>query len=148
MRSRLLNLRIAIYVEHFDIDLYILLKHTAHHKQISELFNLNFTNVSSFSQEEKISCIMSVQTFLAARKFSFVPILVFHVISLCFVIYLLPADKRDQTIKKIIEVWIHEATSAPQDCLECTDRYIFREAATQEKHIYCEEFTKSAMMML
>ncbi len=36
-----------------------------------------------------------------------------------------------------------EATAALQDCFECTDWQMFKDAATQENHIDLEEYTSS-----
>ena len=40
-------------------------------------------------------------------------------------------------------MWTDEATAALQDCFECTDWHMFRDATTQEKHINLEEYTLS-----
>ncbi len=40
-------------------------------------------------------------------------------------------------------MWTDEATAALQDCFECTDWQMFKDAATQGNHIDLEEYTSS-----
>ncbi|KAK3545720.1 hypothetical protein QTP70_011351 [Hemibagrus guttatus] len=54
-----------------------------------------------------------------------------------------PLVRRSKTVLKQIKTWPAGATSALQDCFECTDWNMFREAATNGDSINLEEYTTS-----
>ncbi|KAI5624293.1 gastrula zinc finger protein XlCGF28.1-like [Silurus asotus] len=54
-----------------------------------------------------------------------------------------PLIKRSKPVLKQVKTWPEGATSALQDCFECTDWDMFREAATYGDSINLEEYTSS-----
>ena len=54
-----------------------------------------------------------------------------------------PLVRRSRPAKKQVKTWPAGAISALQDCFECTDWHMFREAATTDGFIDLEEYTAS-----
>ncbi|KAK3514981.1 hypothetical protein QTP70_002331 [Hemibagrus guttatus] len=54
-----------------------------------------------------------------------------------------PLIRRSKPVLKQVKTWPARAISALQDCFECTDWNMFREAATNGKSINLEEYTTS-----
>ncbi|KAI5611074.1 gastrula zinc finger protein XlCGF28.1-like [Silurus asotus] len=54
-----------------------------------------------------------------------------------------PLVRRSKPVLKQVKTWPEGATSALQDCFECTDWYMFREAATNGDSINLEKYTSS-----
>ncbi len=80
-------------------------------------------------------------TSLAARKLSPALILVNQTTFPCFPCLLTPSWLKGSNHQKKVQTG--EATAALQDCFECTNWHMFRDAATQENHINIEEYTSS-----
>ncbi len=65
-----------------------------------------------------------------------------------------PLLKLAKPVQKLITIWPENATSTLQDCFQCTDWNMFKEAATYNNHTDLQEYTetvtayiKSAWMM-
>ncbi len=65
-----------------------------------------------------------------------------------------PLLKLAKPVQKLITIWPNDATSTLQDCFQCTDWNMFKEAATYNNHTDLHEYTetvtayiKSALMM-
>ncbi|KAI5611468.1 gastrula zinc finger protein XlCGF28.1-like [Silurus asotus] len=56
-----------------------------------------------------------------------------------------PLIRRSKPVLKQVKTWPEGATSALQDCFECTDWDMFREAATYGDSINLEEYTSSVI---
>lgn len=54
-----------------------------------------------------------------------------------------PLQKREKPSIKNISVWTEEASSTLQDCFECTDWDVFKEASTYNGYINLEEYASS-----
>ncbi|XP_062394808.1 ribonuclease inhibitor-like isoform X2 [Sardina pilchardus] len=56
-----------------------------------------------------------------------------------------PLLRRTRPTKKTVTVWPTDAASVLQDCFQCTDWQVFREAATNEGEVDLEEYTSSVL---
>ncbi len=54
-----------------------------------------------------------------------------------------PLLKRAKPVQKLITIWPENATSTLQDCFQCTDWNMFKEAATYNNHTDLQEYTET-----
>ncbi len=54
-----------------------------------------------------------------------------------------PLLKLAKPVQKLITIWPENATSTLQDCFQCTDWYMFKEAATYNNHTDLQEYTET-----
>jgi len=59
-----------------------------------------------------------------------------------------PLLRRIRPTKKTVTVWPRDACSVLQDCFQCTDWQVFREAATCEREVDLEEYTSSVLCFI
>ncbi len=54
-----------------------------------------------------------------------------------------PLLKLAKPVQKLITIWPENATSTLQDCFQCTDWNMFKEAATYNNHTDLQEYTET-----
>ncbi len=54
-----------------------------------------------------------------------------------------PLLKLTKPVQKLITIWPENATSTLQDCFQCTDWNMFKEAATYNNHTDLQEYTET-----
>ncbi len=54
-----------------------------------------------------------------------------------------PLLKLAKPVQKLITIWPNDATSTLQDCFQCTDWNMFKEAATYNNHTDLQEYTET-----
>ncbi|KAK3517233.1 hypothetical protein QTP70_001244 [Hemibagrus guttatus] len=110
--------------------------------QISSLFSLNSINMWNFLREARTRWILFIQTFSACIVRHPDPTSATQISVMLIPAYRLLV-RRSKPVLKLVKTWPEGAISALQECFECTDWNMFREAATNGDSINLEEYTTS-----
>lgn len=90
-------------------------------------------------------------TFVYANISGSYPLILIWVCTLflpAIAFYSLPLIEKVKPSVKTVKVWTHEAAVALQDCFQCTDWHIYKEAATQQSFINIERYTKTVALYI